>query len=548
MAEKLLCLLIFFCCLHWTQPDNINEDTEDWMQKGQDELAAALKIQHNMGVAKNVILFLADGMGVSTVTAARIYKGQRDGKSGEETLLNFEHFPHAAFAKTYSTDKQVSDSAGTATAFLGGVKANSGTLGVNARVTRQNCTVFPEGSVDTIMDWALAAGKSVGLVTTTHVTHATPAAAYAHTPERDWESDATMGSANDLCKGKVKDIATQLIEDESNTRIKVILGGGRRHFLPNTALVPGTLDQLNVHGRVDGRDLIQVWKDNKDNRGAKATYLWNKQQLDAIDVNKTDYLLGLFNQGHMSFELNRNMTGVITEPSLAEMTTAAIRILSKDDNGFFLLVEGGRIDHAHHGNNAHLALSETVAFDDAVAVAKEMTGDETLMVVTADHSHVLTMAGYPDRGHDIFGIQDSLSQDGAQDLMPYATLSYANGPGPGRVDLTYTDTTSKFHQQSRLVPMNYETHAGEDVGIYATGPMSHLFHGVHEQNYIAHVMAYASCVGPNTQHCHQHRPREPDAETKTKGDGLCESGGLRRATDVVVTLMALLVSFLWWNL
>lgn len=69
------------------------------MQKGQDELAAALKIQHNMGVAKNVILFLADGMGVSTVTAARIYKGQRHGKSGEETLLNFEHFPHAAFAK-----------------------------------------------------------------------------------------------------------------------------------------------------------------------------------------------------------------------------------------------------------------------------------------------------------------------------------------------------------------------------------------------------------------------------------------------------------------
>ncbi|XP_076467438.1 alkaline phosphatase, tissue-nonspecific isozyme-like isoform X2 [Babylonia areolata] len=496
---------------------------EEWMQEGREELNLALNLRHNLDVAKNVIIFIGDGMGVSTVTAARIYKGQKHGQPGEETLLNFEQFPNAAFAKTYNTDKQVPDSAGTSTAFMSGVKANSGTLGVDARVRRQNCSLLPDAAVSTIMDWAMAAGKWAGLVTTTHVTHATPAAAYAHTPEREWESDAQMWFASDLCKAKVKDIASQLVEDAPNKDIRVILGGGRKFFLPRTALDPNSL-RLNVEGRLDGHDLVKAWLKDKERRDATASYVWNTQQLHNVDVNNTDFLLGLFSQGHMAFDLIRNISGKVTEPSLSEMVTKAIGILSKNPQGFFLLVEGGRIDHAHHVNRAHLALGDTVAMDEAVATATQMTGDDTLVVVTADHSHVFTMGGYPDKGHDILGLVEHTSEkDKALDDMPYTTLSYANGPGPGRVNLTGVDTTFMGFQQSRLVSMGFETHAGEDVAIYARGPMAHLFHGVHEQSYIAHVMAFAACLGPHTQHCHNRSDSSHPVKEATNNMGAPEA-------------------------
>ncbi|KAL8622192.1 hypothetical protein ACOMHN_052994 [Nucella lapillus] len=509
---SLWALVFLPCGLQDTQPPNAHFSAEDWMKAGREDLNSALRLRHNLGVAKNVILFVGDGMGVSTVTAARIYKGQRDGRPGEETQLNFETFPNAAFAKTYNVDKQVPDSAGTSTAFLSGVKVNSGTLGVDARVQRQNCSLMPQADVSTVLDWAMAAGKWAGLVTTTHVTHATPAAAYAHTPERDWESDAAMWHADDLCKEKVKDIASQLVEDWPNNDIRVILGGGRKHFLPSTALIPGT-QHLNLGGRLDGKDLIEAWLEEKDSPGVNASYVWNKQQLDTVDVNKTDFLMGLFNQGHMEFDLMRNRTGVVTEPSLADMVRKAIGVLGKHPQGFFLMVEGGRIDHAHHMNRAHLALGDTVAMDLAVGEATAMTGDETLILVTADHSHVFTMGGYPDKGHDILGVLDPLYADRAVDSMPYTTLTYANGPGPGRVNLTTLDTTSRGFQQSRLVHISYETHAGEDVAIYGQGPMAHLLHGVHEQSYIAHVMAYAACMGPYAHQCRQ--PLESEGGSPT---------------------------------
>jgi alkaline phosphatase len=200
------------------------------------------------------------------------------------------------------------------------------------------------------------------------------------------------------------------------------------------------------------------------------------------------------------------------EPSLTEMTEKAIRILSKNPRGFFLNVEGGRIDHGHHAGNAYRALTDAIEFSNAVKRALQLTDPaETLIIVTADHSHVFTMAGYPKRGNPILGkvVHPGESSPAlADDGKPYTTLSYANGRGfqqlkpggdtsyrkpirAGRANLTDVDTTSEGFHQEALIPLHMESHGGEDVAIYAGGPMAHLFHGVQEQHYIFHVMADA---------------------------------------------------------
>ncbi|XP_048241155.1 alkaline phosphatase, tissue-nonspecific isozyme-like [Haliotis rufescens] len=198
----------------------------------------------------------------------------------------------------------------------------------------------------------------------------------------------------------------------------------------------------------------------------------------------------------MQFEAERQQHPY-KEPSLAAMTDKAIQILRKTPKGYFLFVEGGRIDHAHHVNLAALALSETVAFSEAVSRADNLTSQkDTLIVTTADHSHTMMMAGYRSRGNNILGVVDASLDD---DNLTYTTLIYGNGRNVnygGRRNLTDDVTTKLNYTAESAVRQDLETHGGEDVAIYARGPMSHLFHGVHEQNYIAHVMMYASCVGP----------------------------------------------------
>ena len=203
------------------------------------------------------------------------------------------------------------------------------------------------------------------------------------------------------------------------------------------------------------------------------------------------------------------------EPSIADMAVKAIDRLEAEGNGYFLMVEGGRIDHGHHAGSAHGALTDAMAFADAVQAAVDATDpEETLIIVTADHSHVFTMAGYPKRGNPILGkvvgvgsTEPSLASDG----MPYTTLGYTNGKGfrdlgaetnadagysgdavTGRVDLSSVDTTSAGFHQEALVPMGSETHAGEDVGIYASGPGANLITGTNEQSVIFHAMDYAA--------------------------------------------------------
>jgi alkaline phosphatase len=482
-------------------PENNPRSEVDWNEIAQSALDEALKRQPNTNRARNVILFLGDGMGPATVTAGRIYSGQLNHQTGEEANLAFDKFPNVALSKTYNVDRQVADSAGTATAFLCGVKTNIGVIGVNQNVVKGDCEAMSaENNVDSILHWSLKEGKRVGVVTTTRITHATPAGAYAHSAHRDWESDSDVDPPEHRYKPRCRDIADQLVND--NIDINVILGGGRLRFMPNYTQ---DVEHPDRNGsRQDGVDLIQEWQNKMLQMSRKASYVWNETAFDNVNPNETDYLLGLFEPDHMQYSLDNDVAG---EPTIAKMTEKAIQILSREPKGYFLLVEGGRIDHAHHSNWAKRALHDLVAMNEAVEKAVNMTDEQdTLIVVTADHSHVFTIGGYPSRGRDILDFTDDEDHPDVAALdghnLTYVTLMYANGPsGNLDKDISGQDTKGNNFRQPSHVFLSSETHGGEDVGVYARGPMAHLFHGVQEQNYIPHVMAYASCVGAYKERC-----------------------------------------------
>jgi alkaline phosphatase len=231
--------------------------------------------------------------------------------------------------------------------------------------------------------------------------------------------------------------------------------------------------------------------------------VWKGADFAAADPATTNYLLGLFELSHMQYESDRALdTG--GEPSLTQMTEKSIKMLKKDPNGYFLMVEGGRVDHAHHAGNAKRALIEAIELSNAVRKAMEMTDEaDTTIIVTADHSHVFTVAGYPHRGNDIMGLVREVPLiDGdqpvntlASDGKPYTTLGYQNGPGyrgaVARADLTSVDTAALSFLQEAAIPLTAETHAGEDVAIYARGPKGFMVRGSMEQNWIFHVMREA---------------------------------------------------------
>lgn len=325
----------------------------------------------------------------------------------------------------------MADSASTATAYLCGVKANYATIGVTANVELDDCnaSMDPKNRVYSIAKWAQEDGKRTGIVTTARVTHASPAGVYAHVANREWESDFNVRNYSQD-PARCDDIARQLVFGETGRDLNVILGGGRAKFLPFDVQ-----DEEGDYGeRLDRINLIDEWLEQRKNR--KASYVWNRRQL-LQESRKANYLLGLFESSHCEYNLERDVN---TDPTLAEMTEAAIRVLSKGNEGFFLFVEGGRIDHAHHATLAQKSLDETMQFSEAITKAVQMTSRrDTLIVVTSDHSHTMSFSGYAQRGNDILGTAGN-----GQDDIPYATLSYANGPG-------YTGTDNEGR---RLDPTN----------------------------------------------------------------------------------------------
>lgn len=486
-----------------------------------DNLPAVVIPPETKPTAKNVIFFLGDGMGITTLTASRIYSVGEDGELTIDTL------PDTAFIRTFSEDGQVTDSAPSMAAYMTGVKMKNEVISMQTGTTASTpttdatstCDTLDENKtkkpVDTLLELAKAQGMGTGVVTTTRITHATPADTYAHVCHRDAEND----------------IAAQLVPGGKgtgygafNTKLKdgidVVLGGGSKYFKT----------KADGGARADSRDLI------KEMQGQGYTYVSSGTDFNKIDASKTSKLLGLFNSSHMNYELDRNKKK-IDEPSLADMTSKAIDVLQAKNKSFFLMVEGGRIDHALHDTNAKRALQDTIAFDHAIKTAiekiKKTDPDlkNTLIVVTADHDHTMILNGYAKRTGkyvaggetSVLGLVKNYNREGfSKDVNgnPYPIIGFGNGkkrPENDRIEarvtgLTDTDncnlvvgpvapTGKKYtdsrgtdistdgwctgvaaddFQQEAVVQTGFadsESHGGTDVFLGAIGAGSDNFHG-----------------------------------------------------------------------
>lgn len=426
--------------------------------------------------AKNIIFFLGDGMGPVTQTAARIYAGEKAGLTMPEShKLAMEQLGYAARIKTYSEDAQTTDSAPGMASYITGQKSKNEVISMTADTNPNDATGKPYQTngdstcpetgngqpVESLLETLKAKDYGTGIVSTTRITHATPATTYAHVCNRNAENT----------------IAAQMVPNGVgyNTKLgsdgmDVVLGGGRRHFLSIT----------EGGRRNDTRNLVNEMK------SAGYTYVSSGTELSAVNLANTEKLLGLFNSSDLNYDLDR-VKDQIDEPSLAEMTKAAIEILSRNENGYFLMVEGGRIDHALHGTNAKRALEDTLAFDDAIKAAVETVDlENTLIIVTADHDHVMAFNGYSKIGNPILGlmrdyVSGGLTKD-AQD-KPFTTLVFGNGGGArnaDRVELSEEETMADDYLQEVGVKMGgpgSETHGGGDVRLTAGGAGSQLFKG-----------------------------------------------------------------------
>lgn len=449
-------------------------------------LAERIAAEPNTNTARNVILFVADGMGVGTNYGIRVFAGQEHGLLGEEHMLPHDLFPHSAIMKTYNINAQTPDSAPTAGSMNTGVKQIFNTINLDETAVFNDCS--SEVPLALFSEIVADAGRSVGIVSTASVAHATPAAVYARTANRNWFHDAPEGC---------DDIATQLVNQFEAGVVDVALGGGIRDFAPE-----GTDLGVGTGRRLDGVNLF----DRLETLGVQV--VTNADELSGAD--RDEPFIGLFANSDMAYQVDRPNS----QPSLADLTTAAIERLQTNDDGFYLMVEAGRVDHANHAGNAHRAFTDGVAFVEAIESAMEMVDlEETLIIVTADHEHVINFNGYCGRGTPITGLCMSIA-DGqiehngelalASDGKPFSVVTYANGPGAivieqadgsffgTRPEVTQEEALDPDYIQQALIPMSSESHSGVDVALWATGPWSHLFGGTMEQETIFHVMQHAA--------------------------------------------------------
>lgn len=462
------------------------------------------------GRARNVILFVGDGMGISTISALRAFSVGVDGE------LVLDRFPHTALSRTADADHITPDSSSTMTAMMTGHKANSGVVGFGRATEYGDFNGDGNGPpLTTVLEQAIARGMRTGVVSTARITHATPASCYAHIDDRDAEGA----------------IALQVLPGDPTYNpalgdgVDLVLGGGRQFFLPTTAID----EEGGTGSRTDGRDLRAEFQ------AAGYTYAWNDDQLEATRPADLP-LLGLFERSHMEFEVDRP-SDVGGEPSLSQMTVRAIDLLEGAcargrGQGYFLMVEGGRIDHAHHAGNAWRALTDAEELDRAVGEALARVDlDDTLVLVTADHSHVFTMGGYPLRpvaelgyplvsapegylaspNGNVFDVVYDVDEDGVVSAttdangVPYTVLGYHNGPGyrgqprvdpavdpfPGLSGLPGAGPNGSEYRQEAAVPLGSETHGGEDVALFGIGAGSERVRGTMPNTRIRHIMVEA---------------------------------------------------------
>jgi len=370
-------------------------------------------------------------------------------------------------------------------AYMTGVKINNDVISMkdakpvaptkdaNGNASIDRCGAGNGTSPMTILELAKANGKAVGAVTTTELTHATPASTFSHVCDRD------MGYT----------IAQQIVPGGAgyNERLKdgvdVLMGGGRMHFTPFDAA-------RNPKGRGDGRDLLAEFKA----RG----YFVAGTRADMMSALPNRKFVGIYADSHLDYAAKRRPE----QPTLAEMTAKSIELLSKNPKGFFLMVEGGKIDHALHDTNARNAMTETVAFDEAIQTAVErMRGldpglENTLIVVTADHDHTMVLNGYPKRGNPVLDIVRGYANGEPTkdaDGKTFTTLVFGNGPNRPdvRADVSSAQALAEDYHQEAGIRWSSESHGGGDVKLYAAGAGSAPFKGTMENTRVFDLMKAA---------------------------------------------------------
>ena len=459
--------------------------------------------------AKNVIFFLGDGMTVAHRTAARILsKGNTEGKA--DGRLAIDDLQYMAFIGTSSQDSIHNDSANTMAAYMTGHKSVVNALGVYGSRAASN---FDHPKVETLGEAIRrATGKSIGIVTNTEVQDATPAAVVSHTRSR-----------ND--KPEITEMHFAVAPD-------VLMGGGSAYFLPQST--PGSK-------RVDDKDMIAEFQ------GAGYTLATSATELQQAVADHTDgKILGLFNTGNLdtTLDIRQLKKGTVEQfpdqPLVADMTRAALDVLSKDPDGFFLMVEDGHTDKATHALDWERAVYDMIALDQAIAVAREFqeANPDTLIIFVGDHTHGLSITGtvdddkpgdemrekvgtYGDAGFTNYTDEDG---DGYPDRMDvskrlmmylgnfpdhYETFgpkldgqfvpAVADADGNYVANEAYKDVPGAVLRTGNIpVSMNAGTHSVDDEVLQASGPGAENFHGYMENSDVYRVIAEALALAPAT--------------------------------------------------
>ena len=460
------------------------------------------------GRAKNVILLISDGMGFPTVTATRIVsRGITEGKY--DGFLNMDRMEYRGTVTTSGYDSLVTDSANSSSAYATGHKSVNNAMGVYADNTQDT---LDDPKVENIIELVRRTRKmATGLVSTADITDATPAAFAVHTRRR---SDQGFVASSYL---------------EEGHRPDVLMGGGSRWFLPKA--------QQGLS--LNDRDLVAEF------RAAGYAVAATRSELKSVAPSASK-ILGLFHTGNMSVWYDREETknptvlGRFTDqPSLPEMTARAIDALSKNPNGFFLMVEAGSVDKQLHPMDWLRAIYDNIEFDNAVGAARKFQekNPDTLIVVTADHSHSMSVTGSytPEPGKvgaDAVGTYGNAAfptftykrGDGFPDSPTTRTniaVGWANYPDhyddgtivwsvpvppaieDPKVKGTYianpdrvTGTGAVLRPRTIPADVSSEVHTADDVPVMASGPGSEYFNGVVDNTDLFFGMAAALGIDP----------------------------------------------------
>ncbi len=430
---------------------------------------------------KNVIILVPDGCSQSVQTLSRWYGG---------SSLTLDEMV-AGSVSTYSTDSVITDSSSAATAFATGYKTTNGFVSVGPSNTSVlSMLESPSEELQykplaTVLEGSKIAGKATGLVATSRVSHATPAAFAAHVDNRDNENE----------------IMEQMVYED----IDVVFGGGSRHLVP----------EAEGGKRTDGENLTKVLLD----RGYQ--YIDSRDEILNMSSGKA---WGLFASSHMAPDIDR-VELAPEEPSLAEMTEKAVELLSQDKDGFFLMVEGSQVDWANHANDPAYAVTDFLAFDEAVKVAVEFAEKDghTLVLAFPDHNTGgMTIGSSSDSNYTATTIEDVIDPlkgmklssggvaekigtdissenikaklknwwgiDATDDDVTEILELYNNGEGLS-LDYAISEVISRNHT---VIGWTTHGHCGEDVPLWTYGPdrPSGYMDNTEIAGYIAKVLGF----------------------------------------------------------